>query len=211
MAQLDQLYPDLKKEAPSAPTSAILAPTELLDLATVMKVSQAVSGGMVLESLIDSLMRAAIEHAGAERGLLIRPQGDQLLIEAEAATGGDAVTVHQRNASVNAAVLPESVVRYVMRTRHNVILDDATAENPFSADPYILQYRVRSILCLPLINQATLAGVLYLENNLAPRVFTPDRITVLQVLRRRQRYPLRIRGSIAKSVAAKRFSLRHKP
>ena len=75
VAQLDQLYPHLKKESSSAPTSAILARTELLDLATVMKVSQAVSGEMVLEPLIDSLMRAAIEHAGAERGLLVRPTG----------------------------------------------------------------------------------------------------------------------------------------
>ena len=182
VAQLDRLYPHLKKESPAAPTSAILAPTELLDLATVMKVSQAVSGEMVLEPLIDSLMRAAIEHAGAERGLLIRPQGDQFLIEAEAATRGEAVTVHQRHASANAAVLPESVVRYVMRTRHDVILDDATAENPFSADPYIRHHRVRSILCLPLINQSNLTGVLFLENNLAPRVFTPDRTTVLKVL-----------------------------
>ena len=183
VAQLDHLYPHLKKESStSTPTSTILAPTELLDLATVMKVSQAVSGEMVLEKLIDSLMRAAIEHAGAERGLLILPRGDQLLIEAEATTGGNDVTVHQRDASVNAAMLPESVVRYVMRTRHDVILDDAAAENPFSADPYILQYRARSILCLPLINQAKLTGVLYLENNLAARVFTPDRIAVLKVL-----------------------------
>src|SRR4029077_15027968 len=157
---------------------AILARTELLDLATVMKVSEAVSGEMVLEPLIESLMRAAIEHAGAGRGLLIRPQGDQFLIQAEAATAGDAVTVHLRDASASAAALPESVVRYVIRTRHDVILDDATAENPFSADPYILQYRVRSILCLPLIDQSNLPGVLYLENNLAVRVFTPDRITV---------------------------------
>ena len=182
VAQLDHLYPHLRKESPSVPTSAILARTELLDLATVMKVSQAVSGGTVLEPLIDSLMRAAIEHAGADRGLLIRPQGDQLVIEAEAATGGDTVTVHQRDVSANAAVLPESVVRYVMRTRRDVILDDATAENPFSADPYILQCRGRSILCLPLINQANVTGVLYLENNLTSRVFTPDRITVLKVL-----------------------------
>ena len=71
VAQLDHLYPHLKKESSiSTPTSTILAPTELLDLATVIKVSQAVSGEMVLEKLIDSLMRAAIEHAGAERGLL---------------------------------------------------------------------------------------------------------------------------------------------
>src|SRR4029077_7463524 len=182
VAQLDRLRPDLKKESPSAPASAILARTELLDLATVMKVSEAVSGEMVLEPLIDSLMRAAIEHAGAQRGLLIRPQGDQFLIQAEAATGGNAVTVHQRTSSANAAGLPESVVRYVMRTRHDVILDDAAAENAFSGDPYILHHRMRSILCLPLINQSNLTGVLYLENNLAARVFTPDRITVLKVL-----------------------------
>ena len=77
VAQLDHLYPRLKEESSiSTPTSTILAPTELLDLATVIKVSQAVSGEMVLERLIDSLMRAAIEHAGAERGLLILPRDD---------------------------------------------------------------------------------------------------------------------------------------
>jgi PAS domain S-box-containing protein len=72
--------------------------------------------------------------------------------------------------------------RYVMRTHESVILDDASKPNTFSADPYILQHRVRSTLCLPLINQAKLTGVLYLENNLAARVFTPDRIKVLKVL-----------------------------
>ena len=183
VAQLDSLHPHLKKERfIPAPTSTILAPTELLDLATVIKVSQAASGEMVLEKLIDTLMRAAIEHAGAERGLLLLKRGDQLLIEGEAVTGGDDVKVHQRRTSVNAAVLPESVVRYVMRTRHDVILNDATTENPYSGDPYILQSRVRSILCLPLINQAKLTGVLYLENNLATCVFTPDRTTVLKLL-----------------------------
>src|SRR5262249_30362881 len=103
VAQLERLYPYLKMESlTSTPTRTILAPTELLDRATVIKVAKAVSGEMVLEKLIDSLMRAAIEHAGAERGLLIRPQGDRLLIEAEAATGEDAVTVRQRDASANA-------------------------------------------------------------------------------------------------------------
>ena len=90
--------------------------------------------------------------------------------------------VSLRNASPVAAAMPESMLRYVMRTHESVILDDASSANPFSADPYFLQNRVRSILCLPLLNQAKLSGVLYLENNLAPRVFTSDRITVLRVL-----------------------------
>jgi PAS domain S-box-containing protein len=181
--QLDQLYPQLIKEEPApGPTSTIVAPVELLDLATVIKVSQAVSGEMVLEKLIDSIMRSAIEQAGAERGLLILPRGDTLQIEAEATTSGDDVIVHLRDAPVTATALPEAVLHYVLRTRESVILDDASAENPFSADPYLRQQHARSILCLPLLNQTTLIGMLYLENNLAPRVFAPARIAVLKLL-----------------------------
>jgi PAS domain S-box-containing protein len=183
VAHLDHLYPHLKKEALfSTPTSTILAPTELLDLATVIKVSQAVSGEMVLEKLIDSLMRAALEHAGAERGLLIVPRRDELQIEAETTTTEGDVTVHLRDSGGIRADMPESLVRYVMRTQDNVILDDASSPNSFSADPYFVQNRVRSILCLPLLNQSKLSAILYLENNLTPRVFTSDRITVLKVL-----------------------------
>ena len=79
-------------------------------------------------------------------------------------------------------MLPESVLHYVLRTRESVILDDAAAQNPFAADPYIRQRQARSVLCLPLLNQAKLIGVLYLENNLAPRVFAPARIAVLKLL-----------------------------
>ena len=181
--KLDELYPQLRKNQPiPGLTSTVMAPAELLDLATVIKVSQAVSGEMVLEKLTDRLMRAAIEQAGAERGFLIVPQGDELQIEAEVTTCGEGVAVHLRDGAHTAAGLPASLVRYVVRTQETVILDDASSQNPFSADPYIVQRRVRSILCLPLINQGKLIGILYLENNLTPHVFTPDRVTVLKVL-----------------------------
>jgi PAS domain S-box-containing protein len=175
-------YPHVKKEPDPGPTSTIVAPVELLDLATVIKVSQAISGEMVLKKLIDRLMRAAIEHAGAERGLLIVPRADELQIEAEAMASGEDVTVHLRDGTPALAAFPESLVRYVMRTQETVILDDASVQTPFSADPYIVQCRAHSILCLPLINHGKLIGSLYLENNLTPYVFTPDRVTVLKVL-----------------------------
>jgi PAS domain S-box-containing protein len=181
--QLDQLYPQMKEEQSApGPTSTIVAPIELLDLATVIRVSQAASGEIVLEKLINKLMRAAIEYAGAERGLLILPRDVEPQTVAEATTIGDDVIVHLRDASTTRADIPESVVRYVIRTQENVMLEDASYENSFSADPYFVQHRARSILCLPLINQAKLIGVLYLENNLTPHVFTADRITVLKVL-----------------------------
>jgi PAS domain S-box-containing protein len=181
--QLDQLHPRLRQDqrAPG-PTGTIEAPVEQLDLATVIEVSQAISGEMVLEKLIDGLMRAAIEHAGAERGLLISPRSEEMQIDAEATTRGEDVIVQLRDGADTVGALPEALVRYAMRTQETVILDDASSQNPFSADPYIVERRARSILCLPLINQGKIIGILYLENNLTPRVFTPERVTVLKVL-----------------------------
>jgi PAS domain S-box-containing protein len=181
--QLEHLYPHLSKEEPaSSATSTIVRRVDFLDQATVIKLSQALSGEMVLEKLIDTLMRTAIEHAGAERGLLILIRGVEGHIAAEAVTGGGAVTVHLRADSIDPDLAPESIIRYVMRAQENVILDDALSRNSFSADPYIIQHRVRSVLCLPLITQDKLAGVLYLENHLNSHVFTPHRIVVLKVL-----------------------------
>ena len=136
----------------------------------------------MLESLIDTLMRTAMEQAGAERALLILPRGQEPRIEAEATTNGDTVTVRLVDEAVTESVLPESVLHYVLRTREIVILDDAAAQSPFGEDSYIRRRQARSILCLPLLNQAKLIGVLYLENNLTPRVFAPARISVLKLL-----------------------------
>jgi PAS domain S-box-containing protein len=179
--QLEALHPYLREIEPAyGPTVTIAAPIERLDLATVIKVSQSVSSEIVLERLIDTLMRTALEHAGAERGLLLLLRGNEMRQQAEAITSGDAIVLRGQRELPTA--IPESIIHYVVRTREIVILDDASAATPFSADPYILQCNARSILCLPLMNQAKLTGVLYLENNLTSRVFTPNRIAVLKLL-----------------------------
>ncbi len=181
--QLEQRYPHLRTTEPApCPTGTIATPVEHLDLATVMKVSQAVSGDIVLEKLIEMVMRTAIEQAGAERGLLILPDGGEQRIAAEATTSAETVVVYPHGEPVTAAALPESVLYYVQRTRESVILDDAAAAPSFAADPYIRQHRARSILCLPLMNQAKLTGALYLENSLTIGAFSPARLAVLKLV-----------------------------
>jgi PAS domain S-box-containing protein len=171
-----------KEEWVPAPTGTIGAPVEHLDLATVIKVSQAVSAEIVLDRLLHTLLRTALEHAGAERGLLILSRENERRIVAEATTSGDTVTVRLCDEAMTAAVLPELVLQYVLHTQETVVLDNAVTQSPFSEDPYIRDRQARSILCLPLTNQAKLIGVLYLENNLAPRVFAPARTAVLKLL-----------------------------
>ncbi|MET1068519.1 MAG: AAA family ATPase [Pseudomonas prosekii] len=179
--QLEAKYPSLRpEEHPPGPMTTMATPVEHLDLATVLKVSQAVSGEIVLEKLIDTVMRTAIELAGAERGLLILSKGAEHRIAANLSAGDS--TTQLRDAPVSMALLPESVLNHVLRTRESVFLDDAVAQSPFAADAYIRQHRARSVLCLPLMNQAKLVGALYLENNLTARVFSPERVAILKLV-----------------------------
>ena len=180
--QLEEWYPKIKAEKTSSDAGTILASVEQLDLATVIRVSEAVSGEIEQEKLIDTLMRTAIEHAGAERGLLILVRDGEPRIEAEATTGPGRIEVVVRQTTVTPSDLPQSALHYVIRTQEGVLLDDASADNVYSKDEYVRRKRSRSILCLPIVKQAKLVGALYLENNLTPRVFTPDRVTVLQLL-----------------------------
>jgi PAS domain S-box-containing protein len=181
--QLDQLNPHLHEEpTTSSSTSTIGTPVEQLDLGTVIKASHAVSGEIVLEKLIQTLLTIAVEHAGAERGLLILFRHDEPWIEAQATTHRGWVEVTTQQMAATPSELPESVLHYVIRTRESVVLDDALGRNLYSEDEYLRQKRPRSILCLPIVKQARLAGALYLENNMTPRAFTSDRVAVLELL-----------------------------
>ena len=180
--QLDERYPAMEEQAALRSTATIGTSVEQLDLGTVMKASHAVAGEIVQEKLIKTLMMIAVEHAGAERGLLILPHGEELRIAAEARTGRERVEVQLQQASVTPSALPDALLHYVIRTQESVILDDASTQNQFSQDEYVRQQRPGSVLCLPLVKQAKLMGVLYLENNLAPRVFTPKRLAMLELL-----------------------------
>jgi PAS domain S-box-containing protein len=181
--QLDRRYPcPRERTAPSPPTAMIGTAIEQLDVRSVVMASHTLSGEIELSKLIETLMRIAIEHAGAERGLLILFPGDEPRIAAVATTGRGQAEVTLRQIAVSSAELPVSVLQYVIRTRERVILDNASAQNPFSADEYICQKHARSVLCLPLVKQTKLIGVLYLENNLASHVFAPARISILELL-----------------------------
>ena len=152
-----------------------------LDLMTVVKAAQAVSGELGLDRLIETLLKIVLEHAGAERGLLILERDEERLA-AEAVTDGDRTTISVRQEALTSAVLPVSVLQYVIRTKERLLLDNATAFTPFSEDEYMRRMRPRSVLCLPLVKQANVVGALYLENKLVCGVFTPERVTILDLL-----------------------------
>jgi class 3 adenylate cyclase/GAF domain-containing protein len=170
------------KTTKSTTTTTESGSNSCLDLATVMKASQAISGEIVLDKLLAQLMKIIIENAGAQKGFLILESKGQLLIEAEGSVARDNVTVLRSISIKSNQSLSAGIINYVARTRESVVLNDATREGNFTNDPYIQENQPKSILCTPLINQGQLSGIVYLENNLTTGAFTPDRLEMLNLL-----------------------------
>jgi predicted ATPase/signal transduction histidine kinase/tRNA A-37 threonylcarbamoyl transferase component Bud32 len=175
--QLDALWPSLVTSVVSSSSSTTTTASRELDALSVVKAQQAVSSEIVLERLVSTLMRVATENAGAQRGALLLPRGDKLVVAADtelASGGAQALSLAEAEAT-----LPWTIISYVRRTHEHVLIGDAAVSHPFSSDPYLERSGARSVLCLPLLRQESLSGVMYLENKAASGAFTPARIALL--------------------------------
>ena len=186
----DQQLPDLLGSARPAPKklveSSVKTSTystfEQLDLASVMKASQAISSEIVLERLLTQLMNIVMESAGAQTGALVLASGGDMVVEARVTTDRDQPEVMLSVPLDECEDIPASVVRYAARTEEYLVMRDAAKEGKFSNDPQILARRCVSVFCGPILHKNRLLGVLYLENNLVPGAFTYNRIEVIKLL-----------------------------
>jgi anti-anti-sigma factor len=127
-------------------------------------------------------MRLLIEHAGAQRGVLLLEHGGRLTLDATITLDPSSVTIGPPAPAETSADVALSVVHYVERTREPVVLGDASGEGRFAGDPYIAKRQPKSLLCLAMMHKGELTGILYLENNAATDVFTPARIDLCALL-----------------------------
>jgi histidine kinase len=153
-----------------------------LDISTFLKSATSISGEVVLTRLLRVLINNAIENAGAQRGLLLLNEEDRLWIEAELDLASSTDKVLQHEPAFGSGVLAESIVKYVNRTQHYLVLDNASGNIQFSDDSYVKEVELQSVLCLPVINQGKNIGILYLENRKTTGAFTRQRVELLSLL-----------------------------
>ena len=194
--QLEEEYPQyllgITNKSKSKRLSTTISTTgndgEILDLTTVLKASQAISGEIKLETLLQKLMKIVIENAGAQKGFLILNNEDNWVIEAQGTIDKEEIPILQSIPIESTdndkliPILPTTIINYVARTQEYLVLNDAASEGQFINDPYIIATQTKSILCTPLLNQGQLRGIVYLENNLTTGAFTSERVELLNIL-----------------------------
>jgi predicted ATPase/signal transduction histidine kinase/tRNA A-37 threonylcarbamoyl transferase component Bud32 len=173
-------------------TSTSTSISDSLDLATVIKASQALSEEIYLDRLLSILIEVAIENAGATKGILILERSGNLLIEATGITrtlieatemtSTLEITVLQSIPLDTSDQVPKSLINYVARTQESLVFNNLPSKIQNLNDRYIIEHQPKSVLCMPIQNQGKAIALLYLENNLTSEAFTPDRMEVLKVL-----------------------------
>ncbi len=182
---LEECYPQLLPQQQHISNGTFITTGEHLDFLSVVKASQTISSEIVFSRLLKTLMQIVIEQAGAEIGYLLLEHEQNLVIEVEAKVNPQAEKLNVYRPRLKgeiSQVLPQSMLNYVQRTQETVILQNATEQNLFSKDEYVIQKQPKSVLCLPITRQSKLLGILYLENNLISSAFTQDKLSVLEIL-----------------------------
>jgi predicted ATPase/signal transduction histidine kinase len=156
-----------------------------IDMASVMKASRAISGEIVIDQLLRTVMEILLENAGGDRGCFVIHRNGELHVAARSNAKEDAGAPAVPSEPIpdgEDSILPVSIVRYALRTRENVVLDDASRPNPFEADPYIRKVGPKSVLCMPIVRKHDFEGAIYLENNLTAGAFKEERLEVMNLL-----------------------------
>jgi PAS domain S-box-containing protein len=155
---------------------------QCLDLATVMKASQAISSEIVLDKLLYNLLHIILENSSAQKGCIILERNKELFIEV-ADNDEDADEIRLQSIKVDSSEdIPISIINYVARTHKSLVLDNASQVGNFQTEPYITKQQTKSLLCTPILYQRKFIGIVYLENNLVTDAFTKDRLQIIQIL-----------------------------
>ncbi|HZF31562.1 MAG TPA: AAA family ATPase [Gammaproteobacteria bacterium] len=155
--------------------------SDALDLATVLKASQAISGELVLERLLATLMDIIMENAGAESAVLVLESDGEFLVQGVKSAANKARVMMAEPLSQSVA-LSKGIANYVIRTSEHVVLADPALRGKFRNDGYVRNRQPKSVLCAPVAHKGKLSAVIYLENNQVAGAFTPDRLEALNIL-----------------------------
>jgi len=152
-----------------------------INVNTLIKASEVIAKEYEFSSLLKTLIKIIMESAGAQYGFLLLEKDGDFVIQASADEDNDVIEVMQETNYTENDNIAHPIVNYVLRTKESIVIDDMTQSNIFDTS-YVSSRLIKSVFCAPLVLKGELQGIIYLENNLLPSVFTEDKVKFLQHL-----------------------------
>ncbi len=152
--------------------------SDSIDFGSVIKAAQALSSTIQLDELLKQLTQIILQNSGAEKCVLVLPHDDIWQVRAISTLNETELCTAPLDHHPN---IPTKLIQYVKRMQEVVVIDNLETDLPV-IDDYLRERQPKSLLCLPILNQGHLAGIIYLKNRSTAGVFTRDRIMVISFL-----------------------------
>lgn len=179
---LEKKYPMLLRQSSDSVLVSDRQRTSSIDLNSVVNASNSISKEVVYEKLLINLLDIAVQNAGAQKGFFIAPGREGLRTEAFISKTGEGAQRIISQPLIETEGLSPLIVNYVLNSKENLIINNASRDLRFAQDKYIEKEKPLSVLCMPVMRNKEVIAILYLENNLSTDVFTEERIEVLNLL-----------------------------
>ncbi|WP_215396231.1 ATP-binding sensor histidine kinase [Rheinheimera oceanensis] len=151
-------------------------------LSNLLRASKAITEQVDYSTLLQVLLKIIVEQAGAQRVLLLKPQGDSLILEARANTTTTGVVFEALNSEANWDDLPKSFVNTAIRTQKLLYVKANQLSTPYELDPYFQRFCDFTALCLPMIRQGKLLAMFYIELKAKDEQLSEEYLNVLTFL-----------------------------
>ena len=188
IAHLEETYPTLLKKrrrfGDADNNNIDLSQTidPFFSLESIVKASQTISKEIILEKIVEELLKILLQNTHTERVYFLIERDQQFEIIAEGIADREIQTTSCLIPLNDFSQIAHSVIFYVIRTRKLIVLDDARKNGMFAYNSYIREKQPKSILCLPIISHQKLTGIVYLENNAITNAFKPNQLELLTLL-----------------------------
>ncbi|MEN8145913.1 MAG: adenylate/guanylate cyclase domain-containing protein, partial [Gemmatimonadota bacterium] len=156
-----------------------------LDMSSVVKASQTMSGEIDVGQLLKTTIQIVLENAGGQKGYFVVREGEELVIRALGEGGRDGSARAARipvQVPGEGPALPVTLVNSVLRTGAPLVLHDAAVSSRFATDPYIIEHQPKSVICIPIRRHGNFRAAIYMENNLTTGAFTEERVEIVNLL-----------------------------
>ncbi|MEM6401252.1 MAG: AAA family ATPase [Cyanobacteria bacterium P01_D01_bin.116] len=174
-------------------TTASTSISDSLDFSSIIKAAQSISSCIELDQLVTNLTQIILENSGAKKIALILPknqssENDDWLVKAITTVNYQLIypkklqTILNLESIDDCLEIPHTIINYVIHTQQTIVIDNCQTDIPGLIGEYMMKYQPKSVLCMPIINQGHLVGILYLENEITSGIFTFERQQVINFL-----------------------------
>ncbi|AFZ03477.1 ATP-binding sensor histidine kinase [Calothrix sp. PCC 6303] len=160
----------------------------ILDFASILKAAQTISGSIELDELVTNLTKIILENSGAKKSIVILPQNNNwevkaiTLLDNESNSQELVKTILSSQSIDTCQEIPQQIINYVKNTQQILVIDNCQTDISGLMGEYMLQHQPKSVLCIPIMNQGHLVGIIYLENKITSGVFTQERQQIISLL-----------------------------